>query len=621
MIKGGYMGKILRVDLSKDVIEEERLPEESELRKYIGCVGLGMKYLYDEVKPNVQPLNPANRLIFMTGPLTGTIIPAASNWSIVTLNYNTGYTAGTAHSHGMWGAFLKFSGFDGIIVQGASKRPVSLHIKDGRAELRDASNIWGKDTHETEDLLMEEIGDKELSIACIGPAGENLCRGALISNDKNHCGAKGGVGAVMGSKKLKAIAIYGKKRSVTLAHPKEVLDISLNWRSHIFEFERNAAVRLKNGGITRSYHTLAEDCRLAGKNMTTTAFGVEYAKNFEELASLSLIRPKACFACPIACAYDITIGGEGPYRGQKFTMGGGGENTEGAAAMIGVLDAGAAFWLTDLYDKLGFDAGTGCAISFAYECYEKGILTKKDTDGLELKWGNAEAAATLLKKMIKQEGFGKVLAQGPKKAAEIIGGEAPKFAVHVKGTGWNVHDWRVSWQVVLGQAVAGAGPCHQGLGADVVVKEPDIGYEKLSTPFDPKETPKAVVKTQIKKLWEDCIGICWFVALGVPGVTEFSHKALSATVGWDFTLEEALSVGERVINLQRLFNMKRGLSFSHDIDVSPRILEAPPDGKAKGRPIGPHLEKMVKTYYGLMGWDKKDGRPLRKTLKRLGLDH
>lgn len=315
----GYMGKILRIDLTKEKMEEESLPEEAILKKYVGCVGLGMKFLFDEVSPKIQPLDPENRLIFMTGPLTGTRVPSSSNWTVVTLNHNFSKVAATSHSHGVWGVKLKLSGYDGLIIQGKAKKPVYLHIRDGKAELRDATKFWGLDTHETEDAIKEELGDIDSSIAAIGPAGENLCRGACIENDKNHLASKGGTGAVMGSKNLKAIAVSGKKHKISVYNREGLLKVVKAWMKRLPEGYFWSSCK---AGITRKYIHLAERGVIAWKNMTCPSEGIQYGQAMVEAAKVSKVTPRPCFNCPIGCSYDIEIG-SGPHKGYVATLTGG----------------------------------------------------------------------------------------------------------------------------------------------------------------------------------------------------------------------------------------------------------------------------------------------------------
>jgi len=634
---GGYVGKILRVDLTKEAITEEGLPSESTLRKYLGGLGLGLKILDEEQPVDVKPLDPENRMIFLTGPLTGTAVPSANNLAIITLSNETGYSVGSSHAHGYFAPYLKFAGYDGIIVKGAAKKPVYLWIRGGKAELRDASHIWGKDTHETQDLIKDELGDRsETSVAAIGPAGENLLAGGAIETDKHHLWAKGGVGSIMGSKKLKAIAVSTRGgKGIRISDAEGLLSVAREWQQAALSPPVWAATISGPKGINQGYWRYSGKLKemppwfrrykqslLAVKNLSDPAFGPVWGKGVYDEAVKFKTKAVGCFSCPRGCGYTTHIT-TGPYKGVMTTLAGGGENMEGAAGMVGVTEPGTNFYLTDLYDRLGLDSSTpGCAISLAFECYERGIITKKDTEGLELKWGNGDAVITLLEKMVKREGFGAVLADGPKKAAERIGGEAPKYAVHIKGTGMNMHDWRSAWSVMLAQITGGASPCWQGAGVDAFSPEPDLGFPNLSDdPASAEGKAEAVWKTRSKKLLEDSLGICWFGAWGVPGVMDFERRAIAATVGWkDFTVEEGLTLGHRVSTAQRLFGMKRGLTKENDLDVGQRLLEAPIAGLAAGKAFGDYIVDLIKQYYTLEGWDPESGRPLPTTLKRLGLE-
>ena len=614
---GGYVGKILRVDLTKEKATAENLLDifpHDILRKYVGCFGLGLKLLYDKLPLGIRPTDPENLLIFMTGPLTGIpLVPGCTNTTLVTLNADTGFTVGSSHSHGFWGPNLKFAGYDGIVIEGSSEKPVYLWISDGKAEIRDADKFWGEDTHKTEDMIKEEIKEPNASVAAIGPAGENVCAGALIENDKNHSFAHSGVGAVMGSKKLKAIAVYG--RETVRVHDKERLrQITKEWKANLFK--SSVAEGERDGGAIRGDYAYEKQHSIAS------------AKNYLEVSPPQWgvgmtsfnITPKPCFACPIACSYDVEVT-SGPYKGYVASMNGGGENLEGAASICGVYEAGAAFYLCDLCDRLGFDSSTiGCTIAMAIESYEKGLLTKKDTEGIELRWGDDRLIEKLLRAAANKEGkLGKILALGPKRAAEYIGGDAPKFAIHIKGAGINLHDWRAAWGVMLGQIV-GSGSSWPAPAVDVYGTEPDVGFLEFQDPLDPRIKPEAVARTWPKKYWDDCHGTCWFSTWGVPGSLTYSAEAVSAVTGWDFTSEEALMVGERLVNLERVFNIRRGLTPADDYEVSPRMVEPPPSGKAKGKSMAPYVKWMVMEVYRLMGWDEKTGKPWRSTLKRCGLE-
>ena len=621
-MRGGYLGKVLRLDLTKGSIVEEDLPEERVLRNFLGGVGLATKIAADEVPQTVQPFDPENRIVFMTGPLTGTIAPSSSRYTVLAaVSHNVPKALGAAWAGGYWAAWLKFAGFDGLIVQGASEKPVWLWIHDGRAELHDASRIWGRDTHETERLLKDEIGDAYASVLCIGPAGENMVKGALISNDRNHIAAKSGGGAVLGAKKLKAIAISGKRYGVPLAKPEEALEIALDWRKIMFYKEgSNYTSFAKNGGTLRKYKAVSDEYVTMSKNLSDPEFGHIWTKSLMDTAAHSKQVTRPCFNCPVGCPWDLEIG-IGPKKGYIVTLGGGAEHMEGPGCNLGIL-GGESLYMTDLCDRLGLDAATaGGVLSLAFECYDKGLLTKDKTDNLELIWGNAEAAEKLFIKMAKKEGFGEILSEGQKALAEYIGGDAYKFMTHIKGTGSGAHDLRRSWEILLGSLTSTAPGAWQAIGVDQWSPEPDVGYPVKPPNFDRERTVPVVRATQIHKQFEDSIGICRFAAHGFPGAYDVMTRMLKAVVGWDYTREEAELLGERVTNLQRLYNIRRGLSAGDDFDFGPRLLEVPnPPGPKYFKSIEPYLDEFIYGYYGAMGWDEKTGIPTEETLKRLCLE-
>ena len=614
---GGYVARILQVNLSENKILDKNLLDRFSLptlRKFVGGFGLGLKILYDEVPRGIHPLDPENPLIFITGPLCGLAsVPCANNTTVTTLNADTGFTAGSSHSHGFWGPNLKFAGYDGVVVKGRAEKPVYLWIHDSTVEIRDAEKLWGKDTHETEDLVKADVGMSKASVATIGLAGENTATGALIENDKHHSFSHSGVGAVMGSKKLKAIAVHGSGK-VSVFDEDRFGEAAKKWRENLFKSD--VAKGLSKAGTPRGEYRYA-------KSMWLTT-----ARNFLQInppgwgdgMSKHKITPKPCFACPIACSYEIEVA-SGPYKGYVATPAGGGENLEGAASISGVTESGAVFYLSDLCDRMGFESSTlGCTIALAIECYEKGLLTGHDTDGLDLRWGDAELVAKLINMAAVKEGkLGKLLALGPKRAAESIGGEASQFAVHVKGTGMNLHDWRATWGIMLGQLVGG-GSGWPAPAADAWAPEPDPGFPEYQDGLDPKIKPEAVSKTWPKKYWDDSHGACWFAAWGVPGVVSYSAEAVAAATGWGFTPSEALMVGKRIVNLERAFNVRHGLTPADDYEVSPRMVSEPPQGRGKGKSMAPYVRGMVMEVYRLMGWDEKTGKPWRSTLREVGLE-
>ncbi|MEE9274174.1 MAG: aldehyde ferredoxin oxidoreductase C-terminal domain-containing protein [bacterium] len=612
----GHVDKILRVDLSARRIWTEPLPSQAILRKYVGGTGLALHYLIQECSPGAKPTDPGTPLIFMTGPLAGTRAPSSSNYVVVSLHYDIPYAVGAGFAHGFWAAFLKFAGYEGIILTGAADAPVYLLIDDDKVELRDAAPYWGLGTRETERRIKRDldVDPTEMSVACIGQAGESLLPGAMIKNDRNHGAGKGSPGALMGAKKIKAIAVRGTGQ-VKIAEPQTFLEAATQWEDNLFVVSEDGKAPLgmlwHNGGMTRHHGVMAEQGLTAGKNLTDPVWSKKFSDKYMEACAEWRVDPQPSYNCTIACSYDVRIM-SGPFAGSRVSLCGGGEPFEGAAAIIGVDEPGAALVMTDHFDDIGMEVGVGGSIlGMAYEAYERGIITKEDTGGLELTWGNFEAAIELLDQMIEHRGFGGKLAKGMKEAAEAIGGGAEDFLVHVKGAGINMHDWRPLWGPLFGQIIAGTGPAHQ-------IEYPMLWQSKDAASQAPTDK---VPFAQAQKIWEDCTGVCMFACQGVKDITVLAPQAVARATGWkDFTTEEAMQVGERVVNMMRLLGLSRGFKKEDDFDVSPRLMEAPTEGPAAGvASMGPKLGELLEKYYEQMGWDPETGIPRRETIERLDL--
>ncbi len=637
-IKGGYGAHILRVDLTRGTIRKEPLPSEDVLRRYVGGTGLGLYYLLKHMPAKGKPTDPDAPFIMMTGPLAGTSAPSSSNWVTVCLHYSIPYAAGVGHGHGFWAAYLKHAGYEGIIFTGKSPKPVYLWIDDAKVELRDASSVWGQGTRETERLIKREHNDDEhISVACIGTAGEALLPGASVKADRNHGAGKGSPGAIMGSKLLKAVAVRGTGK-VPLAKPEPFVSTAVEWEGNVIPSDTSKfagvsppSVGLRDGGISRGYgDRMGKRFRVASKNMTDPEWGQGFAQRYVDACARWTVVPKPSYNCKIGCAYDVHIK-DGQFSGMVVSTCGGAEQHEGAAAMIGVTEPDAGLILVDLYDDIGVEAGHfGAIVGMAFEAYEKGYLTNEDTDGLELTWGNWQAAMDLIDKIVKHEGFGAKLAAGLKEAPALLGREKGlvdefnRLPLHVKGGGINIHDWRPYWSGIFGFVMAGTGPSHQGWGVDWL-PEPQLGYSSpmpgvVDTQEEALKKVDAVRQTQFAKLFYDCLGICMFVGVGVKDSMRLSSRALAQAVGWDdFTAHEGLLCGERITNLMRLVYARRGFEKSDEFDVSHRYLEPAPAGPAKGKTMAPYLPAMVDEYYRQMGWDVTTGLPLPETLQRLAI--
>ena len=609
----GYAGKILRVDLTSERITEEML-DEATLRKWVGGVGLGAKYLYEEVPPEAQWNDPENRLIVASGPLGGTMVGGSATISFSTKGVLTGGATST-QANGFMGAFMKTSGCDAVIFQGIAKRWVYLYIHDGTAELRDAGHLIGKNTWETEDSIRAELGfaEQRMSVFCIGPAGENLVKFAGIFGDKDHAAGHNGIGAVMGAKKLKAFCAPLGQTPVTVASPKKLLPaIEKIW--HEIQGHEGSR-RIFNLGTGGSYQT-GEERVAAGtlpvKNYLTNLYPEANLMTCQYVRERWQAVPRPCWACGSRHCHMVTIT-DGPYRGMKVEE----PEYEMFAAMgplVGNTDPAETLVLANLMTLLGLEGNeSGFLIAMLIELYEKGVLTKEDTEGLELKWGNTAAIRTLLERMARREGtFADMLAEGIKHAAERLGPEAKECAIYTqKGHAPRTHDHRGMWREMFDTSTADVGTYESGyLGP----KDPDT--HGLKDRFSPEEVSTHVAKAKGRRQFEDVAGSCTFCTRArLATIVE----AFNLVTGWDFTVKEAQDVGYRVSNLMRAFNIRHGIPIERE-QPSPRWCSAPTDGPAKGITIAPHWEEMLDSYYREMGWDRQTGKPLPETLRSLGLD-
>jgi aldehyde:ferredoxin oxidoreductase len=606
------MGKMLRVDLSKELITEEKV-DEAKLRNFVGVSGLAVRFIYDEVPPDIEWNDPRNRIIWLTGPFTGSKTPGSGLYGVATKSPLSN-RFGVSHANGYFGARMKFAGFDGVILQGAARRWVYLYLHDGVAELRDAAHLLGKDTWETEEMLKKEIGAPQVSVSCIGPAGENLVKYAGICSDRGHIASSNGVGAVAGSKKLKAIVAHGN--AIVPIHDKERFTAAVkDW------WEQNKTtmwgMMIPPMGTNAQFSASHDMGFLAIKNLTAHAFPEHVKFNGDQLRAYYQGKPHPCYACRFTHCHEIVLK-SGPHKGERVEEAEW-EPTEAFSSQIGNTDVDTAEWLNNVNDRLGMDGKEQAfVIGLAIECYEKGVLTKKDTDGLELKWGNVEAVETLLHKIAWRSGFGDVLADGVMRAAQKIGGDALKFAVYSKkGHAPHVMDHRGMWAILFGMTVT-------DLGAGVAGDMGDMGdladatgasFMDPSTAFSPTAVPKISSQMNRRGAFVDCLGVCMFVS-GVQLKT--LAEALSAVTGFDYGWLDCLHVGDRTANMMRLFNIRCGQTREHDW-MSPKEYEAPTAGPAKGISAAPVFDQMLDIYYESMGWDK-EGKPLPETLKKLGLE-
>ncbi len=592
-------GTILRINLSSGEISKESL-DESLARNFLGGRGIATKILYDELPAGTDPLSPENKLIFAAGPLTGTSAPTGGRYMVITKGPLNGAIA-SSNSGGFFGKEFKTAGYDLIIFEGKAEKPVYVWIKDDEVEIRDASDLWGKNTHETTDILMEKIGDSKAKVACIGPAGEKLSLISCIINDKNRAAGRTGVGAVMGSKNLKAVVVRGTGK-VELADADKFREAQKMTIGKIRE-NPTTSQGLPAYGTAVLVNVINENGLFPTRNFQTGVFEGASKISGETLADTYLTKNTHCFACPIGCGRATKINGregEGPEYEVAWSFG----------ADCGVDDLKAIVEANYLCNELGLDGiSAGATIAAAMELYERGYLPKEDLDGPELKFGSAEAIVEYTRKMGLREGFGDKLAEGSYRLASAYG--HPELSMSVKKQELPAYDPRGAQGHGLEYATSNRGGCH--------VRGYMISPEILGAPekIDPQalEGKPTWVKTfQDLTAFIDASGLCLFSSFAL-GADEYGALAAAAT-GWDIDGNEVLKIGERIWNLERLFNLREG--FSKDDDTLPeRLLKEPmPDGPNKGTVH--KLGELLPEYYKVRGWDE-NGVPTEEKKKELGL--
>jgi aldehyde:ferredoxin oxidoreductase len=619
VLKYGYVGKILRVDLTNWTVEKEDTREDIA-KLLLGGNGYAAKVLWEELKPKIDPLSPENKIILMTGPLTGTGAPGSGFWEACFKSPLTGIW-GESACGGWWGPMLKFAGFDGIILQGASKDPVYLWIHDEDVEIKSAEGIWGKTVPETEEAVRGEIGVPQARVLSIGPAGEKLVRFAGIAVDyERYAGRKGG-GAILGSKKVKAIAVYGEGE-IEIAKPKE-------WENALRESEEAVKKSLAaGGGYVNGTIGTYDVCNEMGDLPTKygeTGHWDEVADLYYKFSSKYLIKNRACFGCMQACGRVSQVK-EGPfatpvYGGPEY------ETTAGFTAFMLQRDIEPVIKANYLCNIYGLDTiSTSHVIAFAMICYEKGLITKKDTDGLEVKFGDPNVMIELIEKIAHREGFGDLLAEGVRRVAERIEGDAIKIALHVKGLEMPYHDPRAGKTQAIAYGVSNTGMdhIHPHETLDVECYGADLGLIPFGLP-DPKTIDRFsedLSKARIAKLVmdygtiADALVVCKFHQYVNLGPDKYA-KLLSCATGWDISGEKLLEIGDRIFNLARAFNVREGIRRKDDV-LPPRIMQPATTGSTKGVGIT-NYESMLNEFYKLEEWDE-NGIPNPEKLKRLGLN-
>ncbi len=597
-----WTGTILRVDLAAKTIKKEPI-NVKDANDYVGARGLGTKYFCDEVSPAVEPFSPENKLIFMTGPLTGTGAASGGRYEVVAKAPLTG-TIGAANSGGYFGPELKYAGYDGIIFENASSKPVYLYINDDTVELRDASELWGKSVHETTGILVDSCGES-FKVSCIGPPGENGCFFAGVLNDKHRAAGRGGLGAVMGSKKLKAVAVRGTG-SVTVARPEKFMDALTDARAKL-KAHPVGGTGLGMYGTEVLVNILSESGGLPTRNFRDGGYFEDAdATGGESLVAKYLVKNKGCFGCSIDCGRVSRVP-DGPYKSE-------GEGPEYEAAWAygadcGVSDLAAICKANFLCNEYGMDPITlGSTIACAMELAEMGAIPEEDI-GFKLRFGDAQAIVDLTEAVGKNEGFGKILALGSYRLAEKYG--HPELSMSVKKQEMPAYDGRAIQGIGLEYATSNRGACH--------VRGYTISPEVLGVPMkiDPLVTEG---KAGVLKLFQDLtalvdsLGVCLFTTFGL-GLPELASQYREA-IGSDESDDEILMKGERVWNLEKHFNIAAGVEKDA---LPPRLLrEKLPVGPAAGKVN--ELYTMLGEYYELRGWDK-EGVPTPEKDETLGISY
>jgi aldehyde:ferredoxin oxidoreductase len=604
----GYLGKILWVNLLDLKISIE-YPDEKYYRDFIGGYGIGAKILFRRLKPGIDPLGPDNVLGFMSGPLTGTQAIGGSRYTVVGKSPLTGGW-GDANSGGYFGPQLRFAGFDGVFFEGISDHPVYLFINNGAAELKDAAHLWGKDTHDTEYILKSELG-RDTKVACIGPAGEKLSLIACIMNEKGRAAGRSGLGAVMGSKKLKAIAVSGNQK-IPVFDEEKVDNLRKEYLSKLV----GASQYFKQSGGTAAVtlmHARMGDTPI--KNWGGIPV-VEFP-NADPLGGehiLKLMEKKyACYKCPVVCG-GILKAGSGEYKWEAGThkpeyetlgMFGGSCQNNNLESIIMV---------NDICNRFGVDTiSAGATMAFTMECYENGLINQKDTDGIEMTWGNHRSIVAMTEKLVRREGFGDLIADGVRVAAEKIGKGADKYAMHIGGQEYPAHHPLVDYRFATTYRL------------DPTPGRHTQGGEAMHPPGLLPIFDKTSVKGRGKahKIGSDfnhvvySSGLCLFVYGSYPDVNLFI-EFMNAVTGWKSTVEEFLKSGEKIANLRQAFNIREGLN-AVKFKLSGRLLGEPlhKEGPLAGKNIDADI--LANEYLAEMDWDRHSAKPTKNKLLELGL--
>ena len=641
----GYAGKILHVDLTAGTLEIEEPPEE-RYRTYLGGSALGLYYLLRNTPAGADPYGPENTLAFMLSGVTGAPVAGQSRCTVVAKSPLTG-AVGDSQAGGFWPAELKFAGFDGIVVKGTSPKPVYLWIKEGKAELRDASHLWGKTTNEVDDILEAELEDRRIEVLQVGPAGENKVRFAAIMSMSTRAHGRTGMGAVMGSKHLKAIVVRGGKKKLPMADA-EALRAIVQRAIPLVREDEDVWELAKFGtmGITESQSAVGG---LPTRNYLSGSFGFEAAQDigadryYDEIlrgaATGDQLKQgrETCYSCAVRCKRVV----DAEWQERSINPDSGGPEYETVAMFgsdCGINDPYVVAYASQLCNEYGVDTiSAGATMAFAIECFEKGVITASDTNGIELAWGNGEAMIAMLEATLKREGFGDILAEGSEAASIRIGGAAADFVVTSKGQELPAHMPRVKPSLGVIYAVNPFGADHQSsehdpmYTPDTISESPDKYQKRMADLGLTNPQPEAVLNeekvryalvTQYAFSAMDTADVCQFVygpGWEMLGMDDLAN-VINAVTGMDLTVDDLLLYGRRRLNLLRAFNAREGIARERDT-LPKRLYEDPlEDGPNAGATLDRDaIAEAIQTYYRLAGWDPETGNPPRETLEELDL--
>lgn len=602
-------GRLLYVDLDTGNLWHEQLAP-ALVEPFIGGAGLAARLLWDRLTNELDPLGPQNPLLFITGPLTGTAGPANGRFSVCAKSPATGLW-GESNCGGFWGSELRHAGFDGILVTGKASVPVYLWVHNGEAELRDASHLWGtSDTYNTQDAIKKECGEPLARVACVGKAGESQIQFASILCDHGRLAGRTGMGAVMGSKNLKAVAVRGKQ-PLPIARPQDfnVLRAMAN-RALLDENETRALRAAGSGAAAEIFQYYGE---MPIHYFTAGLFEGQELVSGNVVADTILTGVSTCHACVIACGRRVTIP-DGPYA-RPESKGPEWETMMGFGSVIGSSDMNAATHIGQLCDALGLDTiSTSNTIGLAYLLYQRGLLPDGDLDGLRLVWGDPRPAEVLVNKIVSGEGIGALLRSGARALARHY--QVEDLAAQVNNLEMPYHDPRAMTGMSIAYATSPRGACHMQSDfflAEMGSSKPEIGIPILTPPVPDEGKAKLVVIHQDYRALSNSLTMCMFARVPIS----VQLALVNAVAGLDWSLEMFMLAGGRIWNLKRAINHRCGLTRAND--TLPKILLTPvSDGPNAGHV--PNFDLLLHDYYGARGWDEKDGRPTQATLDRYGLE-